>query len=86
MGRVPALRAESIFYWIRQEERKRRDAIAKLEYKTMYFYTEAMKSKQAEDINLPRLPINDNSETKVDGENDKNDFLSQVKSLDVLFW
>ena len=34
MGRVPALRAESIFYWIRQEKRKRRDALAKLESKT----------------------------------------------------
>ena len=33
MGRVPALRAESIFYWIRQEKRKRRDALAKLESK-----------------------------------------------------
>ena len=31
MGRVPALRAESVFYWIRQEKRKRRDAIVKLE-------------------------------------------------------
>ena len=68
MGRVPALRAESIFYWIRQEKRKRRDAIAKLEYKTMYFYTEAQKRMHnesnshivyQEDGVLPPLPIRD---------------------------
>ena len=61
MGRVPALRAGSVFYWIRQEKRKRRDAIAKLEANTMYFYTETKRSMQmnVEDAHLPPLPISD---------------------------
>ena len=62
MGRVPALRAESVFYWIRQEKRKRRAAVAKLEEKTMYFYIEAKKSTSIthkEDSDLPPLPIHD---------------------------
>ena len=68
MGRVPALRAESVFYWIRQEKRKRREAVAKLECKTMYFYLEATKKRHnegtsqivhKEDDNLPPLPLRD---------------------------
>ena len=62
MGRVPAsfMRAESVFYWIRQEKRKRREAVAKLDAKAMYFYVEATKSAnitQVEDTDLPLLPI-----------------------------
>ena len=60
MGRVPALGAESVFYWIRQEKRKRRDAIAKLEAKMIYFYTEAkMTVKDNDNVDLPPLQIND---------------------------
>ena len=56
MGRVPALRAESIFYWIRQEKRKRRDALAKLESKIIYFYTEAKMNVKVEDEDHANLP------------------------------
>ena len=62
MCRVPALRAESIFYWIRQEKRKRRDALAKLESKLIYFYTEAKMNVKVEDenhANVPPLPTNE---------------------------
>ena len=94
MGRVPALRAESVFYWIRQEKRKRKDAIAKLEYKTMYFYTEAMKSVKKDDgheDDLPPLPVHSFTNEDNKDEKDYNDeninhednFYSQVKSLDV---
>ena len=72
MGRVPALRAESIFYWIRQEKRKRRDALAKLESKIIYFYTEAKMNVKVEDedhANLPPLPIN---EMRVEKEDEKD--------------
>ena len=58
MGRVPALRAESVFYFIRQEKRKRRDAIAKLEYKSFYFYSEAMKHMKKVDGD-DDLPLSD---------------------------
>ena len=76
MGRVPALRAESVFYFIRQEKRKRRDAIAKLEYKSFYFYSEAMKhmKKDDGDDHLPPLPIHGfNIEEKKDETCDNND-------------
>ena len=56
MGRVPALRAESIFYWIRQEKRKRRDALAKLESKIIYFCTEAKMNVKVEDEDHANLP------------------------------
>ena len=72
MGRVPALRAESIFYWIRQEKRKRRDALAKLESKIIYFCTEAKMNVKVEDedhANLPPLPIN---EMRVEKEDEKD--------------
>ena len=76
MGRVPAssMRAESVFYWIRQEKRKRRDAIAHLEAKSLHFYTKATSEVQSryeaiakldtqmnekEDVELPPLPIID---------------------------
>ena len=76
MGRVPAssMRAESVFYWIRQEKRKRRDAIAHLEAKSLHFYTKATSEMQSryetiakldtqmnekEDVELPPLPIID---------------------------
>ena len=64
MGRAPAsfMRAESVFYWIRQEKRKRREAVAKLDAKAMYFYIEAKKGTcitQVEDSDLPPLPIQD---------------------------
>ena len=65
MGRVPAfvVRAESVFHWIRQEKRKRRDTIAKREADMMYFYTQTKsvaKNASVDDTNLPPLPINVN--------------------------
>ena len=73
MGRVPALRAEYIFYWIRQEKRKPRDALAKLESRIIYFCTEAKMNVKVEDedhANLPPLPIN---EMRVEKEDEKID-------------
>ena len=74
MGRVPALKAESVFYFLRQEKRKRRDAIAKLEYKMMYFYNEATMSMKSvivdDDVDLPPLPIH---EIKNEKEYEKED-------------
>ena len=64
MGRVPAsfMRADSVFYRIWQEKRKRREAVAKLDAKAMYFYIEAKKGTcitPVEDNDLPSLPIQD---------------------------
>ena len=90
MGRVPApfMRAESVFSWIRQEKRKRRDAIAHLESKTMYFYTEAKSSMHSryeaianvetqvdeeEAVDLPPLPIHDIKNEDIEDEKDDND-------------
>ena len=87
MDRVPtsSMRAESVFYWIRQEKRKRRDAIAHLEAKTMYFYTEAKSSmhsryeaiakmetqmNEKEEVDLPPLPIH---EVNIEEQTDKNE-------------
>ena len=74
MGRVPALKAESVFYFLRQEKRKRRDAIAKLEYKMMYFYNEATMSMKSvivdDDVDLPPLAIH---EIKNEKEYEKED-------------
>ena len=90
MGRVPAsfMRAESVlFYWIRQEKRKRRDAIAHLEAKSLHFYTKAtseMHSRyeaiakldtqmnEKEDVNLPPLPIIDFKKDVAEDVTDKN--------------
>ena len=90
MGRVPAsfMRAESVlFYWIRQEKRKRRDAIAHLEAKSLHFYTKATSEMQSryeaiakldtqmnekEDVNLPPLPIIDFKKDVAEDVTDKN--------------
>ena len=77
MGRVPALKAESVFYFLRQEKRKRRDAIAKLEYKMMYFYNETkmnVKNMIVDgDVDLPSLPIRETKKKEYEKEdNGKN--------------
>ena len=89
MGRVPAsfMRAESVFYWIRQEKRKRRDAIAHLEAKSLHFYTKATSEMQSryeaiakldtqmnekEDVNLPPLPIIDFKKDVAEDVTDKD--------------
>ena len=90
MGRVPAsfMRAESVFYWIRQEKRKRRDAIAHLEAKSLHFYTKATSKMQSryeaiakldtqmnekEDVELPPLPVIDIKKDVHEHVTDKND-------------
>ena len=62
MGRVPALKAEFVFYWIKQEKRKRRNAVANLEAKQIYFYKEAKLNAQHvvvdHEVDLPQSPFN----------------------------
>ena len=71
-------------------KRKRRDTDVHLESKMVCFYTEANRSIQIEDVNLPPLPLNDSKESYAEdeefviqmnetGENKGNELLLLVK-------
>ena len=90
MGRVPALRAEAtLVYFILDKTRKtktKRDALATLESKMVFFCTKAnLRVRMEEDAyaNVPQLPIN---ELRVEKEDEKVDYNDDDCDAELMHW